>query len=380
MTSAPDLDLLLQRYATGRYRPATFLERGVALPLTTPALLGARIRPAERRGLELVLPNPAGAEGVYILPWTALHDFCTPSLHDRMLWERVSTLLLLSPAAVREAARRVAAEGFAGRAAARAASAAVAARQNGAARTQIELLMLLLRQGEPPGNGLPPPERDHPVNLQLRVRAALKRRAGQVNPVRALEVVEEAAVALSGVGLQPESPAPLAQLVRALRTLVEQISAWAAARPPEDQPSAQLIVAATELTLRCAERSMAELRGLSADMWALLRRWDAEADRIRAQATRPEWLLDGWDLLTGVWNGATPETQLETLAEMALLVPVIPAEARDWVGFDAESDMDRHRNGLRAWRRTVLARQDWVTGRLGAPPQERSEALVGACA
>jgi hypothetical protein len=31
-----DLEALLKRYATGRYRPATFLERGVALPLTTP--------------------------------------------------------------------------------------------------------------------------------------------------------------------------------------------------------------------------------------------------------------------------------------------------------------------------------------------------------
>jgi hypothetical protein len=380
MSTAPDLEQLLQRYATGRYRPATFLERGVALPLTTPQLLGARIRPAERRGLELVLPNPAGTEGVYILPWSALHDFCAPSLHDRALWERVSALSLLTPGAVREVARRVAAEGFAGRAAARAAETASAARQDNTARTQYELLMLLLRQGEPPGSSLPPPERDHPVNVQLRVRAALKRRADQVNPVRALEVVEEVAVAFAAIGLRPDAPsAPLARLARGLREMADSIAGWAAARPPEDRPSAQLIVAATELTLRCAERTMAELRGLAGDIWDLLRRWDAESDRIRAQASRPEWLLDGWDLLAGVWSAAVPETRLQALADMALLVPVIPAEARDWLGFDAEGDMDRHRLGLRTWRRTVLARQDWVTGRMTAP-QERAEALREVCA
>ena len=75
-----------------------------------------------------------------------------------------------------------------------------------------------------------------------------------------------------------------------------------------------------------------------------------------------------------------PETRLEALADLALLVPVIPAEARDWLGFDAESDMERHRGSLRTWRRTVLARQDWVTGRMTAPAQERSEALREVCA
>lgn len=380
MSQGPDLELLLQRYATGRYRPATFLERGVALPLTTPQLLGARIRPAERKGLELILPNPAGTEGVYILPWSALHDFCAPSLHDRALWDRVSTLPLLTPAAVRELARRVATEGLAGRAAARAAGAASAARQDGTARTQYELLLLLIRQGEPPGNSLPPPERDNPVNIQLRVRAALKRRAEQVNPVRALEIVEEVAVAFSVIGLRSDFAAPLARLVRDLRGMTDAIAGWSAARPPEDRPSAQLIVAATELTLRCAERTMADVRGLTGDIWELLRRWDTNSDRIRGQAARPEWLLDGWNLLAGVWNASVPETRLEALADLALLVPVIPAEARDWLGFDAESDMERHRGSLRTWRRTVLARQDWVTGRMTAPAQERSEALREVCA
>jgi hypothetical protein len=380
MAATPDLDQLLQRYATGRYRPATFLERGVSLPLTTPQLMGARIRPAQRKGLELVLPHPAGAEGVYILPWSALHDFCAPSLHDRALWDRVATLPLLTPGAVRQVARTIAAEGFAGRAAARAARAATAARQDGTAQTQIELLMVLIRQGEPPNNALPPPERDNPANIQLRVRGALRRRAELVHPTRALEVIEELALAYAICGLRPDSrAAPLMRLIAALRGLAEAVAAWAATRPPEEQRSAQLIVSATELTLRCAERSLTEARALTADIWDLLRRWDAEPDRVRGIASRPEWVLDGWDMLAGVWQAATAEARLDALTDMALLVPVIPAEARDWLGFDAESAMERHRGGLRTWRRTVVALQDWVTGRMTSR-QRQGEALREACA
>jgi hypothetical protein len=380
MTDASEIEQLLQRYATGRYRPATFLERGVALPLTTPQLLGARVRPAPRRGLELVVPHPAGGDGVYILPWSAIGDFCAPSLHDRILWDRVAALTLLSPGTVRDAARRVAAEGYAGRAAARAAAQAADCRLASAAQVQFELLLMVIRQGEPPNNPLPPAARDNPANIQLRVRGALKRHANRVNPVRALEVVEEVAGAFSQFGFRPEAEsAPLIRLTRDLRGMADAITLWAGLQPPEDRQSAQLIVAATDMTLRAAERSIAEARSLVTDVWEMMHRWDAEADRVRALAIRPEWVLDGWDRMLALWLSAGAAGQLEALADMALLVPVTPAEARDGLGFDAEGDSERQRNGLRTWRRTVLARQDWLTGRF-APQQERCEAMLEACA
>src|SRR5690349_20540157 len=120
--SPPELPDWLARFESGHYRPATFLERGVALPFTTPGLLGGRIRPARRCPAELVLANPAGVEGVYIQPWSALPDLCSPTLHDRALWAAVTGLSPLTPQTVREAARGVAVQGFAGRSAARAAN------------------------------------------------------------------------------------------------------------------------------------------------------------------------------------------------------------------------------------------------------------------
>ena len=44
------------------------MERGASVPFTTPMLSGARVRPADRIGLELLMPNPSGGRGTYIVP------------------------------------------------------------------------------------------------------------------------------------------------------------------------------------------------------------------------------------------------------------------------------------------------------------------------
>jgi hypothetical protein len=52
---------LLPRIQSGH--PATFAERGVALPTTTPLLSGARVQPGARGGLDLLIPSPTGGRG-----------------------------------------------------------------------------------------------------------------------------------------------------------------------------------------------------------------------------------------------------------------------------------------------------------------------------
>ncbi len=79
--------------------PATFAERGVALPTTTPLLSGARGRPGARGDLDLLIPNPTRGRGTYILPWSGIGAFCRPTLH-----ERLAVADTVSPAAVRDAA------------------------------------------------------------------------------------------------------------------------------------------------------------------------------------------------------------------------------------------------------------------------------------
>ena len=47
-----------------KWQPATFIERGVTVPFTTPLVAMARLRPADGRMPELIVANPAGYDGV----------------------------------------------------------------------------------------------------------------------------------------------------------------------------------------------------------------------------------------------------------------------------------------------------------------------------
>jgi hypothetical protein len=362
----PHIAALLARFASDRSRPASFLERGLALPFTTPTLLGGRIRPGERRAPELVLANPAGSEGVYILPWAALPDFCPPSLHDRAIWSKVSNLQLFTPRTVRAVTRCVAAEGYAGREAARAAGAAAERQEQQRILLHYHLLLELIRQGEAPGSGLPPPEQDTPANVERRVRAVLGARRG-VNglpPSVAVEVLEELAMAFEGSGLRHNpTDARLPRLCRDIARMSREVAEWGAAGQEEERLCARLLAQAAELTLRCARIALAGAQDLLLDLWPLLPRWRAEPGAMLRLVERPEWVLDGWEAICGLWQASDAATRRQAALEMAGLVPMIPAEASEWVGFDAAADMEHTRIGLRNWRRTVQPNQDWLTGR-----------------
>ena len=92
-------------------------------------------------------------------------------------------------------------------------------------------------------------------------------------------------------------------------------------------------------------------------MPGLLRGWMRAPDPLRAVVARPEWLLDGWEQICLLWLDADTDTKRRAvLAEMALLVPIIPREAGDWVGLPIEMD------DFMRFRRTVSLNEDWRTG------------------
>ncbi|HRQ82018.1 MAG TPA: hypothetical protein PKZ97_12980, partial [Azospirillaceae bacterium] len=79
------------------YRPATFLERGVATPFTTPVLAAARVRPSRRLKLEFVIANPSGGLGWYVMPWEGLMTLSKVSVHDVLLFENIGKQELITP-------------------------------------------------------------------------------------------------------------------------------------------------------------------------------------------------------------------------------------------------------------------------------------------
>ncbi|MCU0886459.1 MAG: hypothetical protein MUF65_01345 [Rubritepida sp.] len=367
----------LDRIPVERYQPITFLERGVALPCTTPLLLGSRMRPAERVGFELVIANPGGGQGVYIVPWAALPEICVPTLHDLRLWKILSDLPLLTPSAVREAARAVAVEGFAGRAASTAAAAAQEARNTLRIRANFLLVMRVIRQMETVAEGKLPPERDTPERIEARAKRALARIAHQVGsrPEDLAAELEELAALVQDVGVPGDTQlAPARRQVADIRAMAEDVATWYAMTPAaQDLRVGEVIAQATELTLRCCELTFAEIDKRLTDIAALLRAWRQERPQLQSLAARPDWLLDGWAAICALWTEAAPTDRLAVSREIALMVPLVPREAEGWTGLQADW------NATMSLRKRVRALEDWRTGRM-IDLTERNERLRAVAA
>lgn len=342
------------------WAPRRFCDRGVLLPVTTPALFGARLR-ASPGGLELIIPNPAGGRGVYILPLAAVRAFCAPSLHDRALLRAVSGLGVVTPAAMRQAARRVAITGLAGQAAADAAGRALAREDQ--ARRLMELRLLCRLPGmadhdlalkgaladaaapsstQDAATGLAP----HQTALACRLRqageaalAALAPCLGRPAAALADQLAALAAyLAPCGLGDEPAGAR--------LGLLAAQLAGLAAAPPhaplaecaPPASPGGDiaataLLARAAALTASLAEAAMRDARRLALDVPALLAgglpgengRDPGSYHRLNAA----DWLQEGWEPIC-LLHRLAPDGgggRAAALAEMTRLLPPLPQEA-----------------------------------------------------
>ncbi|MCX7371252.1 MAG: hypothetical protein NTW56_02230 [Alphaproteobacteria bacterium] len=364
----------LDGFVRGNYQPTTFLDRGVSLPFTTPLLVGARMRLAERDGVELIIPNPSGGRGFYIVPWIAMPDICSPTLHDRRLWGLLAEEPVATPEAVRIATRRVMSEGYAGRAAAAAATAADGNRAADRTRANFLMLLRLIERTESPEESVVPPLRDAPQKLEWRAKRSLARAV----PLLGLEsddiatCMEEVAGALQDVGIAGDpKPARARRQITEIETLVREVSAWAADTPAaQDSAVAAVIVEAARLTLDCCARVMADLDSKFGDILILLRQWVRDPAPLRQLLARPDWLLDGWSMICGMWRDAPEEARLSISRDIAMLVPVLPREAETWSGISAEWDRPV------LLRRKVRTLEDWRTGRIVGITEVRERALA----
>ena len=316
------------------YKPESFLERGVAMPFTTPQLAGARIRHAPRTGTEFVVPNPSGGRGVYILSWGGVKQLCRPTVHDTLLHQRVSRLKVMDPAAIRITARQLAAEGLAGKDATIAAAASVEREHRELVLLNFLLLIILMEQVEPAGLRISA-ETEHTPEIDRRARSivshvgsTLGRGAAQIGAdLEALSTV------LLPIGLRADTPpARLPRLLARLEAVANGLAGWAA-RLPDDSRSglATSLSRSVAVTARCAGAAHAAAQGLTEDMLGLLRTWGGTPAEIVKQTSRPEWILDGWERFCLLWEtAATLSMQSAALLEMAQLVPMLPKEGANW--------------------------------------------------
>jgi hypothetical protein len=290
------------------YHPRTFRERGVCAPFTTPLLAGARLRAAPARGahaLEVIIPNPAGGRGVYVLTWSERGDLCRPTVHDTQLGDALARrpdLASLSPAMVRRAGWMVAADGHAGRAAAAAAQLVLG---DAAARFGI---------------------------ASSRLASALARHAAGAAAEPAAR--DRLAALLADIHSPEGAPARLPRLIDAVGALAAALPDWAARQSGPAAAAAQMAGTAAGLAHGSAVNLLRSAIGRFDDPATLLRDWLADPAAVEQALSRAEWLMDGWDRLVLLWQAALPGPAAAAL-EMAALLPVWPDEAETWLGLPA---------------------------------------------
>jgi hypothetical protein len=343
------------------YHPATFLERGVAIPFTTPLLAGTRARPTDKGGLELVIPNPSGGRGVYIMAWTSIAALCSPTLHDRQLSERTARLNHVTPATIRRIGREVAAEGLAGEDAVDAAKTADRNDRGDRLMANYLLLVTLIRQvsGLPPGQE-PTPAMDH-AEVQRRAKLTVSTIAPRLGRTTnwVASALESIADTMAGVGINVTSTTSrLSRLVEMVRRCSAEITAWSGTQQSDDQAAyAEMICAVADFTLQLADAALAQARALTDDVVGLLRAWAVDPQHMMRLAGRSEWLLDGWEQICMLWCLTKDDAaRRAALVEMAQLVPILPREVRDWSDMFWEADIP-----LRL-RRLIPLNEDWRTG------------------
>ena len=361
------------------HKPGSFLERGIAVPFTTPQLAGARIRPAARTGTEFVVPNPSGGRGVYILTWSGVRQLCRPTVHDTLLHQRVSRLKVMEPGGVRLAARQLAAEGVAGRDAFSAAAASAAADREELILINFLMLVTLMEQIEPAGLRIAAGTQRTP-ELDLRARRIVTRVSATIG--RSVAQIGEDLEALSAlfvaIGLDADMPpARLPRLMARLDDAADRLAKWAAGNQSDVSTGlAASLGRSAAVTVECARGTLASARRLTHDLQDLLRAWAAAPDEIVRQATRTEWILDGWERFCLLWETAPHISQQRAvLREMAQLVPMLPKEGNAWG--DQWGDQRAELETLEPTLRAAKLNSGWRGGGASHGLVARNERLQG---
>lgn len=366
------------------YRPRSFRERGIVAPFTTPSLQGARLRripavssitgerallgpanatspaspasPGDAAGtadrlrdsaLEVIVPNPSGGRGVYILPWSDIGALCRPTMHDTMLGRSLSTPIdgierELTPAQMRNAAHAIALEGFAGRAAASGATATAQRRAECLVATRFTLLMQATEQLEAHRATGPALVAQPPSEIERRGGLALMQLACDLGqqPQRMSDLLDMLALHFVDVGWGlGMADASLPLLVAHLGVLRHELSVW----PKGDRASALhdnasaaraavAVAGAAELAARMARMALESARARLSDMSGLLRASLADPGEISRCCEQTSWLLDGWEQICLTWRAAPALLpQRSAISAISRQIPLLPDEAEAWL-------------------------------------------------
>jgi len=309
--------------------PATLEQRGTYVPFTTPILSLGRVRIDARQDLVLVLPPLSGSEGAYVVPWKALPDLGSMSVHDRALSEIIDDRRAVTPPLMRQCVLEIARTGLAGPGAAIAARKAVAMEQRAVLQTQFVIIVSLLVALEFDISGLL--ALDTGSDAWRQPARALLNDVGErlgMTPGRFYTRSAALAQVLAPVGFAKGMDlSRFRRLLAELEALAQSFQSWGEA---ERSSIGDCAIEAAELasqTALLADRIIAQFDKRTEHPRWMLGDWQQEAAMISAISNRLSWLLDGWDYIVAIWAQALSENiaaQRETMAQLMPAIPLIP--------------------------------------------------------
>src|SRR3546814_16133562 len=87
-----------------------------------------------------------------------------------------------------------------------------------------------------------------------------------------------------------------------------------------------------KLTLVVGQPVVAEVDSYAADLGATLAAWRTTEPAIRERVDRLSWLLDGWEHVLAIWDGAVESPiweQVEAMEEIVRMLPLFPKKERE---------------------------------------------------
>jgi hypothetical protein len=328
----------------------------------------------------MLMPNPSGGRGLYVFDLAAAPEVTSLTLHDRLLLDRLLELPAPSPSEIRKVAHEVAIEGAAGRRAAREASAAANVDATMGLLIRFHLVTKLLLEA-----GLESIDWRHFSGDDKELRTMIKGRLAQVAPRLGIPVdglfEEIEAIADIATPVGPPSDGETARnetMLSRLRTFAQSLRQWAAGEFGVVACDAAAVVTLVDRTLVEADTSQRQARELLDGVPRLLRGWQERAgERMRVTLTRPEWLLDGWGQVCGLWESVIRDErpmQREMLQQIRASLPMLDPSDRDSAPSADSRDLRFDRG------RRVRLHEDWRTGLTVLETRARAELLRAATA
>ena len=342
------------------YRPD--VRRGVVVPFTTPQLTGARLRVGRKGSFELLLRNPAGGKGVYLVPLGATHRFSAISLHDRILHAELLKLARLNPRVVRLCARRVALTGAAGHGARRAAEVAEQRDRRRIVGLRKHFLKRLLAAVADDPAARPPTDEIGACLEQI----AGRYRTSSKEVCEALRTIADytVAVGLPSAGIGSDHGTLLGELAG----LADTLDQWRRDGDDRIADIAAEVARAARGAEEIAARELARIHAELAEVPALLTRWLEDRPALLEALETCDWLLDGWPERCALWRAAPATDRPSQRAALVQIARLLPPPETESEACDGDS-------ALRAFSRLQRETTDWRDEVRLVEILERQEAL-----